>query len=100
MSAAEAAAVADEVLAKAATRHVLWAPVLRPRRHAGGRGAGDWEVQLKQQAWLTVKAGEPAAVAAAKEEEAMEFEAAHAGEGRGRERRGAPCVPSMASARP
>ena len=98
MSAAEAAAVADKVLAKAATRHVLWAPVLRPRRHAGGRGAGDWEVQLKQQAWLTVKAGEPAAVAAAKEEEAMEFEA------RGRrprpQRRGAPCVPSMASARP
>ena len=57
--------------AKAAARRVRWAPVSPPC----ARSKCTAEVQLKQQAWQAIKAGKPAAEAAADAEDAMELEA-------------------------
>ena len=59
-------------VANPAARRVRWAPVLAAMRAVEVPAA---EVQLKQQAWQAIKAGKPAAEAAADAEDAMELEA-------------------------
>jgi len=61
-----------EAAAQAAARRVRWAPVLAATRAVEVPAV---EVQLKQQAWQAIKAGKPAAEAAADAEDAMELEA-------------------------